>query len=198
MQPFTSHTGLAAAMLQANLNTDLIIPKQFLKTIHRRGLGQHLFHDLRYREDGSEDPAFPLNREPGRRASILLAGPNFGCGSSREHAPWALLDFGFRVVLAPSFADIFANNAVRNGILPGLLPESALAELAAHAARGLELEVDLRGERVRAGGQTWKLDSDPWARATLLEGLDEIARTLRGMDRVEAFERDRRASAPWL
>ena len=198
MQPFTSHTGLAAAMLQANLNTDLIIPKQFLKTIHRQGLGRHLFHDLRYREDGSEDPAFELNREPGRSASILLAGANFGCGSSREHAPWALLDFGIRAVLAPSFADIFANNAVRNGILPGILPEPALAELAAHAARGRTLEVDLPNGQVRAGERTFPFRIDPWARATLLEGLDEIARTLRSMGRVEAFERDRRAAEPWL
>jgi 3-isopropylmalate/(R)-2-methylmalate dehydratase small subunit len=195
MQPFTVHTGLAAAMLQDNLNTDLIIPKQFLKTIHRRGLGRHLFHDLRYREDGSEDPGFPLNREPGRSASILLAGANFGCGSSREHAPWALLDFGFRAVLAPSFADIFATNAVKNGILPAVVAPEALLALAAHPG---ELEVDLRTQRVRAGKMEFEFRADPWARGILLEGLDEIQQTLRGIERVEAFEQRRRAESPWL
>ena len=195
MQPFTSHTGLAAAMLQANLNTDLIIPKQFLKTIHRRGLGLHLFNDLRYREDGSENPDFVLNREPGRSATILLAGPNFGCGSSREHAPWALLDFGIRAVLAPSFADIFATNAVKNGILPGLITPEVLAALAAHAG---ELTVDLTANEVRAGAQVFAFRTDPWARTTLLEGLDEVGETLRGIQRVEAFEQARQSTTPWL
>ena len=195
MQPFTIHTGLAAAMLQDNLNTDLIIPKQFLKTIHRRGLGRHLFHDLRYREDGSEDPAFVLNREPGRSASILLAGANFGCGSSREHAPWALLDFGIRAVLAPSFADIFANNAVKNGILPAVVTPEAVAALAVHVG---ELEVDLAAQRIRAGAAEYPFRTDPWARGILLEGLDEIEQTLRGIAGVEAFEQRREAEAPWL
>jgi len=195
MQPFTVHTGLAAVMLQDNINTDLLIPKQFLKTIHRRGLGRHLFHDLRYREDGSEDPDFPLNREPGRSASILLAGVNFGCGSSREHAPWALLDFGFRAVLAPSFADIFATNAVKNGILPAVAAPEALLALAAHAG---PLEVDLQAQRVRAGKMEFEFRTDPWARGILLEGMDEIQQTLRGIDRVEAFERRRSAESPWL
>ena len=195
MQPFTVHTGLAAVMLQDNINTDLIIPKQFLKTIHRRGLGRHLFHDLRYREDGSEEPLFALNREPGRSASFLLAGANFGCGSSREHAPWALLDFGFRAVLAPSFADIFATNAVKNGILPAVVAPEALLALAAHTG---ELEVDLRTQRIRAGALTFDFKADPWARGILLEGLDEVEQTLRGIERVEAFERRRQAEAPWL
>ena len=195
MQAFTILTGLAAAMPEANINTDLIIPKQFLKTIHRRGLGQHLFYDLRYRADGSEDPAFVLNREPGRSATILLAGSNFGCGSSREHAPWALMDFGIRAVLAPSFADIFATNAVKNGMLPGLISPEALAVLISHTS---ELTVDLRAGLVRAGTQTFPLGTDPWARTTLLEGLDEVEQTLRGVDRIEAFEAGRRAHSPWL
>ncbi len=195
MQPFTVHAGLAAAMLQDNLNTDLIIPKQFLKTIPRRGLGRHLFHDLRYREDGSEDPGFVLNREPGRRASILLAGANFGCGSSREHATWALLDFGIRAVLAPSFADIFANNAVKNGILPAVVAPDDLLALAAWDG---ELEVDLGDQRVRAGGKEYPCLADPWARGILLEGLDEIEQTLRGIAQVEAFELSRKETAPWL
>jgi len=195
MQAFTIHTGLAAAMLQDNLNTDLIIPKQFLKTIHRRGLGRHLFHDLRYLEDGSEDPAFVLNREPGRSASFLLAGANFGCGSSREHAPWALLDFGIRAVLAPSFADIFATNAVKNGILPAVVAPEAVAALAVHAG---ELEVDLTAQCIRAGAAEYPFRTDPWARGILLEGLDEIEQTLRGIAGVEAFEQRRQAEAPWL
>ena len=195
MQPFTTHTGLAAVMLQDNINTDLIIPKQFLKTIHRRGLGRHLFHDLRYREDGSEDPGFVLNREPGRSASFLLAGANFGCGSSREHAPWALLDFGIRAVLAPSFADIFATNAVKNGILPAVVDPAALLALAAHAG---PLEVDLAAREIRAGSARFDFRVDPWGRGILLEGLDEIEQTLRGIATVEAFERRRAAEAPWL
>ena len=197
MQPFTTHRGLAAPMLRDNVDTDLIIPKQFLKTIHRRGLGQHLFHDPRYREDGSEEPGFVLNREPYRRASILLAGANFGCGSSREHAPWALLDFGFRAVLAPSFADIFHTNAVKNGILPGVAAPEVLAALAGHPG---ELEVDLRALKVRipATGAEYPLRADPWARGVLLEGLDEIEQTLRGIAPVEAFEARCRETAPWL
>ena len=195
MQPFTTLTGLAAAMPEANVNTDLIIPKQFLKTIHRRGLGQHLFNDLRYRADGSEVPEFVLNREPGRSASILLAGANFGCGSSREHAPWALLDFGIRAVLAPSFADIFATNAVKNGILPGLITPEVLAALVAHAG---ELTVDLTANEIRAGAQVFAFRTDPWARTTLLEGLDEVGQTLAGIERVEAFEQARKATTPWL
>jgi 3-isopropylmalate/(R)-2-methylmalate dehydratase small subunit len=195
MQPFTLHTGMAVALLQDNLNTDLIIPKQFLKTVHRRGLGRHLFHDLRYREDGSEQPDFPLNQPRARQASILLAGANFGCGSSREHAPWALLDYGIRAVLAPSFADIFATNAVKNGILPAAL---AVADLAALAAWDGPLAVDLTAQEVRAGGEARPFQVDPWARHLLLEGLDEVEQTLRGIDRVEGFERRRQGDAPWL
>ena len=195
MQPFTTLTGLAAAMPEANLNTDLIIPKQFLKTIHRRGLGQHLFNDLRYQEDGSEKPDFVLNREPGRSATMLLAGANFGCGSSREHAPWALLDFGIRAVLAPSFADIFATNAVKNGILPAVITPEVLAALVAHVG---EVTVDLTANQIRAGAQVFAFKTDPWARTTLLEGLDEIGQTLTGIQRVEAFEAARRSATPWL
>jgi len=195
MQPFTQHTGQAVVLFQDNLNTDLIIPKQFLKTVHRRGLGRHLFNDLRYREDGGEVPEFPLNQPRGRQASILIAGANFGCGSSREHAPWALLDYGIRAVLAPSFADIFANNAVKNGILPAVLAADALRALAAWDG---PLTVDLAAGEVRAGDQAWPLAVDPWARTLLLEGLDEVEQTLRGIDRVEAYERRRQGAEPWF
>jgi 3-isopropylmalate/(R)-2-methylmalate dehydratase small subunit len=195
MQPFTQHTGQAVVLPQDNLNTDLIIPKQFLKTIHRRGLGRYLFHDLRYRDDGGEVPDFPLNQPRGRQATILIAGANFGCGSSREHAPWALLDYGIRAVLAPSFADIFGTNAVKNGILPGVVAPDALRALAAWDG---PLTVDLEALEVRAGDRAWPLAADPWARGILLEGLDEVEQTLRGIDRVEAYEGRRRAAEPWI
>ena len=180
---------------QDNLNTDLIIPKQFLKTIHRRGLGQHLFHDLRYRDDGTDVPDFPLNQPRGRGASILIAGANFGCGSSREHAPWALLDYGIRAVLASSFADIFATNAVKNGILPAVLAPDALRALAAWDG---PLTVDLEAGEVRAGDRAYPLAVDPWARGVLLEGLDEVEETLRGIGGVEAYEQRRQAAEPWI
>lgn len=195
MQPFTIQTGLAAAMLQDNLNTDLIIPKQFLKTIHRRGLGRHLFHDLRYRDDGSEEPGFVLNQEPWRNASILVAGANFGCGSSREHAPWALMDFGIRVILAPGFADIFRTNSFKNGLLPAVAGAEALA--AAAACRG-EVTVDLEAMEIRVDGASYPFQCEPWGRTALLEGLDEIQATLRRTAAIEAYEARRAATAPWL
>ena len=192
MQPFTVHTGLAAALPRVNVDTDQIIPKQFLKRIERTGFGKHLFHDWRYLADGSADPAFELNAPHLRGASILVAGPNFGCGSSREHAPWALGDYGFRVVIAPSFADIFYNNCCQNGLLAVRLEDAAVRTLFALAGRGepLELTVDLRINRVtgpegfRAG-----FDMDPYRRQMLLEGLDEIGQTLRQELRIAAFER---------
>ena len=195
MTPFTTHTGLAAPLLRENLDTDLIIPKQFLTTILRSGLGRHLFNDLRYRQDGSEEPAFVLNQDPYRRATILLAGPNFGCGSSREHAPWALLDFGLRVVVAPGFADIFSTNAFKNGLLPAIVTPADLEQLAACPG---ELTVDLQALTIRAGGATYPFQCEPWGRAALLEGLDEIETTLRRLPAIEAFEARRTAEAAWL
>jgi len=192
MQPFTVHTGLAAVMLQDNINTDLIIPKQFLTTILRSGLGRHLFHDLRTLGEGTEDPGFVLNRDPWRGATLLLAGPNFGCGSSREHAPWALMDFGFRVILAPSFADIFRTNAFKNGLLPAVVAPEVLAALAAHPG---ELTVDLRSMAITAGATTFPFTCEAWGRSVLLEGLDEIEATLRHLPAIEAFEGRR---AAWL
>jgi 3-isopropylmalate/(R)-2-methylmalate dehydratase small subunit len=195
MQPFTTVSGIAAPLLQENLNTDLIIPKQFLTTLLRSGLGRHLFHPMRYREDGSEEPGFILNQEPYRRASILLGGPNFGCGSSREHAPWALLDFGIRVVVAPSFADIFCTNAFKNGLLPAVVSLAALAALAAHPG---ELAVDLEAMEIRAGSARHPFQTEPWGRTMLLGGLDEIQQTLASLPAIEAFEARRAATAPWL
>ncbi|WP_306598888.1 3-isopropylmalate dehydratase small subunit [Geothrix sp. 21YS21S-2] len=195
MNPFIRHTGTAAAFIRENIDTDLIIPKQFLTTILRSGLGKHLFNDLRYREDGSEDPAFVLNREPGRSATILLGGPNFGCGSSREHAPWALMDFGFRAILAPSFADIFRTNAFKNGLLPAVVEPAALEALAANPG---PVTVDLETLTLAQGGASWAFTCEPWGRTALLEGLDEIETTLHRLPAIEAFEARRKAESAWL
>jgi 3-isopropylmalate/(R)-2-methylmalate dehydratase small subunit len=192
MQPFTVHRGIAAILPRVNVDTDQIIPKQFLKRIERTGFGRHLFQDWRYLADGSLDPGFELNAPHARGASILVAGPNFGCGSSREHAPWALADYGFRAVIAPSFADIFYNNCCQNGLLAVRLEDAAVRTLFALAGQGevLELTVDLRINRVSGpGGFRAGFDMDPYRRQMLLEGLDEIGQTLRQELRIAAYER---------
>jgi len=192
MQPFTVHTGIAAILPRVNVDTDQIIPKQFLKRIERTGFGKHLFHDWRYLPDGSPDPAFELNAPNAQGASILVAGPNFGCGSSREHAPWALGDYGFRAVIAPSFADIFYNNCCQNGLLAVRLGYSAVRKLFAIAERGeaFVLTVDLRINRVTGpDGFRSGFEMDPYRRQMLLEGLDEIGQTLRQELRIAAYER---------
>ncbi len=197
MTPFTVHRGTAAALPRVNVDTDQIIPKQFLKRVERTGFGPALFHDWRYRADGSPDPAFPLNAPRAAGASILLAGPNFGCGSSREHAPWALGEYGFRAILAESFADIFFANCCQNGILPVRLPADAMAELfrRCEASGGpYALTVDLEACEVRDdAGFTAAFTLDPYRRASLLEGLDEIGRTLQLEPAIAGYER-RRAS----
>lgn len=195
MEPFTTLTGIAAPLLRANIDTDLIIPKQFLKTLVRSGLGRHLFSEIRYDAGGRERPEFILNRPGYRAAAILLAGPNFGCGSSREHAPWALKDFGIRAIVAPSFADIFHTNCFANGLLPVVLPMEAIEALA--AVEG-PLTVDLPAQQVRGGGRTFAFDLEPARKAVLLEGLDEIKRTEANLADIAAFETRRRKEAPWL
>jgi 3-isopropylmalate/(R)-2-methylmalate dehydratase small subunit len=195
MDPFIVLTGTAAPLLRANIDTDLIIPKQFLKTLVRSGLGQHLFSEVRYDAEGRERPDFVLNQAPYRKASILLAGPNFGCGSSREHAPWALKDFGIRAILAPSFADIFYNNCFANGVLPVVLPLAAIEALAAVAE---PLTVDLPAQQVRGGGHCFTFDLEPARKAVLLEGLDEIKRTEANLADIAAYEARRRVEAPWV
>jgi len=195
MQPFQTFTGLAAPLLQENLNTDLIIPKQFLTTLLRSGLGKHLFQDMRYREDGSDNPDFILNREPYRHATILLGGPNFGCGSSREHAPWAILDWGLKAIVAPSFADIFTTNSYKNGLLPAVVSPASLAALAAYEG---ELTVDLLSQEIRAGQERHPFKTEPGGRTMLLEGLDEIQQTLTRLEAIEAFEAGRAKDSPWL
>jgi len=195
MEKFTTHSGTVAALDRANVDTDQIIPKQFLKRIERTGFGQYLFFDWRFLPDGTNDPAFELNRPEAAKATILLARRNFGCGSSREHAPWALADYGFRVVIAPTFADIFFNNCFQNGMLPVRLPEADVDELfkrtaAANAAgQRYRLHVDL-GECVVGDDEGFAatFQVDPFRRQCLLEGLDDIALSLRHTDAIAAWE----------
>ena len=195
MQPFTTHSGVVACLDRANVDTDQIIPKQFLKRIERTGFGQFLFFDWRFLPDGSPNPEFELNRPDAKGATILLARRNFGCGSSREHAPWSLADYGFRVVIAPTFADIFFNNCLQNGMLPIRLSEEDVAELfkrasAAAAAGGqYRLHVDLRAGTVAdEAGFSRTFTVDPFRRQCLLEGLDDIGLTLRHVDRIATWE----------
>jgi 3-isopropylmalate/(R)-2-methylmalate dehydratase small subunit len=201
MQSFTRLTAVAAPLPMINVDTDMIIPKQFLKTIKRSGLGESLFFEMRYDDDGGEKPDFVLNREPYRQAEILIAGDNFGCGSSREHAPWALLDFGIRCVVAPSFADIFYNNCFKNGILPIVLPRDQVEALMALASRpeGAVLSVDLERQEITGpDGRVMAFEVDPFRKSCLLGGLDEIGLTLQKAPLIAAFEERHKASQPWL
>ena len=200
MQPFTTLTAVAAPLPEANIDTDKIIPSRFLKTIKRSGLGANLFDPLRY-QDGVERPDFVLNREPYRHAGILIAHENFGCGSSREHAPWALLDFGIRCVIAPSFADIFYNNCFKNGMLPITLPREICDQLMHDATLGgnARLTIDLvRQVVVRPDGQEVRFELDALRRHLLLEGLDDIGQTLQRSAAIDRFEQRRAESEPWM
>jgi 3-isopropylmalate/(R)-2-methylmalate dehydratase small subunit len=191
MQPFSCHVGRVAALPRANVDTDQIIPKQFLKRIERSGFGAFLFHDWRYRSDGTLDPEFELNRPEASGTTVLLAGENFGCGSSREHAPWALADYGFRSIIAPSFADIFYANCCQNGLLPVVLPEPLVDELFRRCAlnQPYELNIDLERQSVSdTAGFDAGFDIDEYRREMLLRGLDEIGRTLLEEPRITAFE----------
>lgn len=184
-----------------NVDTDMIIPKQFLKTIARTGLGKHLFDEMRYTPDGKELPDFVLNKAAYRKAQILIAGANFGCGSSREHAPWALLDFGIRCVIAPSFADIFYNNCFKNGILPIALPQSEIDKLLDDASRGANavITVDLEKQQIRGpDGGTIGFDIDPFRKACLINGWDDIGLTLRNKTEIDTFEERRNLGQPWM
>ena len=200
MEKFTQLTGVAAALPVANIDTDAIIPKQFLKTIKRTGLGKHLFNDLRYAPDGKEIEDFVLNRPAYRQAKILVTGANFGCGSSREHAPWALADFGIRCVVATSFADIFFNNCFKNGILPVVLPQAEVDKLLDDAARGSNatVTVDLEKQEIHGpDGGVVKFTVDAFRRHCLLNGLDDIGLTERKSDSIDAYERKRAAEQVW-
>ncbi len=201
MDSFTKLTGVAAPLDMINVDTDMIIPKQFLKTIKRTGLGRYLFNDVRYTMDGEEVADFVLNQPPYRNAEILLAGVNFGCGSSREHAPWALLDFGIRCVIAPSFGDIFYNNCFKNGMLPVVLPEAEVERLMVDAELGANarLTVDLEQQKItRPSGEVVRFDVDPFRRHCLLNGLDDIDQTLEKAVEIDRFEDRQRGAEPWL
>ncbi|HEY9012394.1 MAG TPA: 3-isopropylmalate dehydratase small subunit [Devosia sp.] len=201
MDKFTTLTGVAAPLPIINIDTDMIIPKQYLKTIKRTGLGSALFSEMRYREDGSENPDFVLNKPAYRQAKIIVAGDNFGCGSSREHAPWALLDFGIRCVISTSFADIFYNNCFKNGILPIVVTPEQLALLQDDAERGSNatLTVDLEAQTIRGpDGGTVHFDIDPARKQILLEGLDDIATTLKSNAKIASFEQKLTTERPWV
>ena len=201
MDKFTTLTGVAAPLRMINIDTDRIIPKQFLKTIKRTGLGEFLFNDLRYNPDGSEVEEFVLNRPAYRNAQIMIAGRNFGCGSSREHAPWALLDFGIRCVIASTFADIFYNNCFKNGILPITLPEEQVNMLldAADAGSNAIFSIDLSTQRVTdPNGEIFEFKIDPFRKHCLFNGLDDIGLTLEKAAIIEAFEKKRSVKNPWL
>ena len=201
MDKFKSLTGIAAPLPMINVDTDMIIPKQFLKTIKRTGLGKHLFDEMRYDASGKEIPDFVLNRPAYRKASILVAGENFGCGSSREHAPWALLDFGIRCVIAPSFADIFYNNCFKNGILPIVLPKEDVAKLLDDAERGANavITIDLEKQEITGpDGGRLLFEIDPFRKHCLLNGLDDIGLTLQKATDIDSYEARQRAAQPWL
>ncbi|MGB1173382.1 MAG: 3-isopropylmalate dehydratase small subunit [Marinobacterium sp.] len=210
MKKFTTHTGVVAPLDRVNVDTDMIIPKQFLKSIKRSGFGPNLFDELRYLDEGQPDQdssgrplntEFVLNKPEYAGSSILLARNNFGCGSSREHAPWALDDYGFRAVIAPSYADIFFNNCFKNGLLPIILTEAEVEELfqAVAAAPGLSLTVDLENQKVVSPeGKEYAFEVDGFRKHCLLNGLDDIGLTLEHADDIKAYEAKRRAEAPWL
>ncbi len=210
MKKFTTHTGVVAPLDRVNVDTDMIIPKQFLKSIKRSGFGPNLFDELRYLDEGQPDqdcsgrpinPEFVLNKPEYAGASVLLARNNFGCGSSREHAPWALDDYGFRAVIAPSYADIFFNNCFKNGLLPIILTDAEVEELfqAVAAAPGMSLTVDLANQKVISpNGKEYSFDVDGFRKHCLLNGLDDIGLTLEHADDIRAYEAKRRAEAPWL
>jgi 3-isopropylmalate/(R)-2-methylmalate dehydratase small subunit len=201
MQAFTKLTGIAAPLPKANVDTDQIIPARFLKSISRLGFGKNLFANFRLKEDGTENPDFVLNQEPYRKAEVLIAFENFGCGSSREHAPWALLDFGIRCVIAPDFADIFHNNCFKNGVLPVRLPREICEKLMEDAKMGGNARISVDLERqvvVRPNGEEIPFQIDPLRRHLLLNGLDDIGQTMQHAPSIDSFEARQRAAQPWL
>ena len=198
MQKFNSLKSIPAYLPIVNIDTDMIIPKQFLKTIKRTGLGKNLFFEMRYDDNGNEIKDFILNQEPHNQSKILIAGKNFGCGSSREHAPWALLDFGITCVISSSYADIFYSNCFKNGILPIILPEEKIKELSEYSKRKEEISIDLKEEKIIFGNSEIKFDIDPFKKKCLLEGLDDIALSLAKEDKINNFEKNLKNNKPWI
>ena len=198
MQKFNSLTSIPVYLPIVNIDTDMIIPKQFLKTIKRTGLGKNLFFEMRYDDNGNEIKDFILNQEPHNQSKILIAGKNFGCGSSREHAPWALLDFGITCVISSSYADIFYSNCFKNGILPITLPEEKIKELSEYSKRKEEISIDLKEEKIIFGNSEIKFDIDPFKKKCLLEGLDDIALSLAKKEKITIFEENLKNNKPWI
>lgn len=209
MDKFVKHTGIAVALNRANVDTDAIIPKQFLKSIKRTGFGVHLFDGWRYLDEGQPgvdcskrplNPDFELNRAEFQGGTVLVAGPNFGCGSSREHAPWALQQYGFKAIVAPSYADIFFNNCFKNGLLPIVLKEEEVKKIfaAIEAKPGVQMTVDLETQQVEIDGMAFKFDVEPFRKHCLMNGLDDIGLTLNHADEIKAYEAKRLANQPWL
>ena len=198
MQKFNTLKSIPAYLPIVNIDTDMIIPKQFLKTIKRTGLGKNLFFEMRYDDKGKEITDFVLNVNPFNNSKILIAGKNFGCGSSREHAPWALLDFGITCVISSSFADIFYSNCFKNGILPIILNDDKIKELSEYAKRQEEISIDLNEEKIIYGNNETKFKVDLFKKKCLLEGLDDIALSLKKSDKIKTFEKDLRVKKPWI
>ena len=198
MQKFNTLKSIPAYLPIVNIDTDMIIPKQFLKTIKRTGLGKNLFFEMRYDDDGNEIKDFTLNNEPFNNSKILIAGNNFGCGSSREHAPWALLDFGITCVISSSYADIFYSNCFKNGILPIILEEEKIKEISEYSKRKEEISIDLNEQKIVYGNNETKFDIDPFKKKCLLEGLDDIALSLEKSTQIDSFEKQLKKNKPWI
>ena len=198
MQKFNKVKGIPAYLPIVNIDTDMLIPKQFLKTIKRTGLGKNLFYEMRYDEKGIKNNQFILNQSPYDKSKILIAGKNFGCGSSREHAPWALLDFGITCVISSSYADIFYNNCFKNGILPIVIDEEKIKQISEYSSRKEEIEIDLVNQIIKFGNNEIKFEIDPFKKKCLLEGLDDIALSLEKTDKIMSFENKLKNSKPWI
>ena len=198
MKKFNILKGIPANLPMMNVDTDMIIPKQFLKTIKRTGLGKSLFFEMRYDEAGKQIQEFVLNKEPYNKSSILLVGKNFGCGSSREHAPWALLDFGIKCVIGPSFADIFYNNCFKNGMLPIILNEKTIEELVQYSERKQSIEINLKEQEIVFGNKRIKFEVDSFKKNCLLNGLDDIAMSLEHSDKISSYENKNKKNRPWV
>ena len=198
MEKFNSLKSIPSYLPLQNIDTDMIIPKQFLKTIKRTGLGKSLFYEMRYDENGKTNVDFVLNKEPYNKSKILLAGKNFGCGSSREHAPWALMDFGIKCVISASFADIFYNNCFKNGILPIKINDKIVVELAEYSKRKEEIEISLEKQEIKYGNKVVKFEIDAFKKKCLMEGLDDIALSMEKINEIDNFERKLQNTKPWI
>ena len=198
MEKFTNLKSIPSYLSLQNIDTDMIIPKQFLKTIKRTGLGKSLFYEMRYDENGKEIKDFILNKEPYNDSRILISGKNFGCGSSREHAPWALLDFGIKCVISSSFADIFYNNCFKNGILPIKIDEQKVLEPSEYSKRKKEIEIDLEKQEIKSGNEITKFEIDSFKKKCLMEGLDDIALTMEKLSKINNFEKNLISEKPWI